>query len=66
VQQPDPAAAQITLTAHCLLRLMTALLLETQGAVPFLPSATAAQWVDLLMPYFRRRFSPGEQSAWPD
>jgi hypothetical protein len=77
VQQPDPAAAQITLTAHCLLRLMTALLLETQGAVPFLPSATAelntrtgrsytaAQWIDLLMPYFRRRFAPGEQSAWP-
>ncbi len=73
MQQPDPAAAQITITAHCLLRLMTALLLETQGAVPFSPSAsaelnsrsgrfyTAAQWIDLLSPQFQRRFSPGDK-----
>jgi hypothetical protein len=77
VQPPDPDTAHITLTSHCLLRLMTALLLETQGAVPFPPSAsaelnsrtgysyTAAHWIDLLTPHFQRRFSPGERSAWP-
>jgi len=73
-----PAAAQpaahLTLSSHCLLRLMTALLLETQGTYPITASAagelnsrtgrcySAAQWVQILAPAFRRRFCPGDSS----
>lgn len=75
---PDPAAApqppaHLTLSGHCLLRLMTALLLETQGMILIRPAASAElnrrtgrchsadQWVTILAPAYRRRFNPGEQ-----
>jgi hypothetical protein len=78
VLPPEPAAApqspaQLSLSGHCLLRLMTALLLETQGMIPIHPAASAelnrrtgrchsaAQWVAILAPAFRRRFCPGDE-----
>jgi len=67
---PDEQPAALVISAHCLLRLMTALLLENEGLVPFPPAAsaelnartgrqhTARQWARLLGPAYQRRFGP--------
>jgi hypothetical protein len=63
---------QLELTAHCLLRLTTALMLEAVGIPHGQPSAaaelnrrtdrtlTSNQWLAILEPHYRRRFSPAQ------
>jgi hypothetical protein len=65
-------ADQLQLTAHCLLRLTTALALEAAAIPHGQPSAAAelnertgrrlssAQWLAILEPYYRRRLCPAE------
>jgi hypothetical protein len=63
---------ELRLSAHCLLRLTTALILEC-GDVPHgQPCAadelnartgrqlSSRQWLEILEPHYRRRFCPGE------
>ena len=71
----DADADVLQLTAHCLLRLCIALALEAGGIDHGLPSAaadlnqragrryTARRWLEILEPYYLRRFSPGDAAA---
>ena len=66
------SAQQLELTAHCLLRLTTALMLESRGIDHLHPSATdelnqrtgrayaANQWLQIIGPAYLERFCPGE------
>lgn len=66
--EPQHLAEAVEISAHCLLRLMTALLLETEGIIPLHPAASAElnartgrsysahQWVLTLEPAYQRRF----------
>ena len=66
---------ELQISAHCLLRLTTALALESQLIPHGQPSATAelnertgrqlssSEWLAILEPYYRRRFCPGEAAA---
>lgn len=63
---------ELQLTSHCLLRLSTALMLEVANVPHGLPTATtelnrrtgrnlsSREWLNILEPYYRRRFAPGE------
>ncbi|MEB3256353.1 MAG: hypothetical protein VKJ05_08195 [Synechococcaceae cyanobacterium] len=63
-----PRAEALEISAHCLLRLMTALLLESEGLVPLPPAASlllnaqtarehsAGEWIAILAPAYQRRF----------
>lgn len=65
-------AQQLELTAHCLLRLTTALMLESRGIDHLHPKAadelneltgrdyTAGQWLEIIGPFYLKRFCPGE------
>jgi hypothetical protein len=65
---------ELQLTAHCLLRLTTALMLESVDVPHGLPTATeelntrtgrqlsSREWLHLLEPHYRRRFAPGEDT----
>lgn len=67
---PQPRDSLI-ITTHCLLRLTTALMLESQGLDHALPTATgelnrltgrsypAGRWLEILEPYYQARFDPG-------
>lgn len=63
-----------TLTAHCLLRLTTALAMEAKDLAHPFPTATgelnrrtgrcypAWKWLEILEPYYQERFEPGSRS----
>lgn len=70
-----PVKEFIEITAHCLLRYYVALSLEAARIDHSHQRAdrelnlkagrvyTAKQWLDILEPYYTRRFSPGESTA---
>jgi hypothetical protein len=66
------STSELRITAHCLLRLSTALMLEVADIPHGLPSATSElnrrtgrnhssrEWLDILEPRWRRLFCPGD------
>jgi len=73
--EPQHWAEALEISAHCLLRLMTALLLETEEIIPLHPAESAElnartgrcysarQWALILEPSYQRRFGRHESMA---